>query len=196
MLFKMHSSGLHYYAPSSEDFNFINTVNKNKAGFTKRQITSADKARELYASLAYPSNADYKWILKSNQIKDCPVSIKDAEIATKIWGPNIAALKGKTMQSTPEHVITNIVKIPLKIQDLHKFITISIDIFFVNTVDEKKAVFTKRQIASADKARELYASLVYPSNAEDLQMDSEIQSNQRLPGVNRGCRGCNENLGA
>ena len=60
MLFKMHSSSLHYYNPSNEDFNFINTVGGNKAVFTKRPIANADKARELYASLAYPSNADYK----------------------------------------------------------------------------------------------------------------------------------------
>ena len=26
MLFKMHSSGLHYWDPSDKDFNFINTV--------------------------------------------------------------------------------------------------------------------------------------------------------------------------
>ena len=85
MLFKMHSSGLHYWDPSNKDFNFINTVDGNKAVFTKRQIANADKARELYASLAYPLNADYKWILKSNQIKDCPVSIEDAKVAMKIW---------------------------------------------------------------------------------------------------------------
>jgi hypothetical protein len=69
--------------------------------FTKRQIASANKARELYASLTYPSNADNKCFFKSNQIKDCPVSGRDAEVALKIWGPNIAALKGKTTRSTP-----------------------------------------------------------------------------------------------
>jgi hypothetical protein len=82
----MHSSGLHYYDPFNEYFNFINTVDENKAVFTKRQIANADKARELYASLAFPSNADYKWIMKSNQIKDCSVSIEDAEVAAKNLG--------------------------------------------------------------------------------------------------------------
>ena len=47
MLFKMHTSGLHYWDPSNENFNFINTVKENKAVFTKRQIANADKAREL-----------------------------------------------------------------------------------------------------------------------------------------------------
>ena len=69
MLFKIHSSGLHYYDPSNKDFNFINTADKNKAVFTKRQIVSADKARELYAIIAYPSNADYKWNLTRIKLK-------------------------------------------------------------------------------------------------------------------------------
>ena len=115
MLFKMHSSGLHYWDPINEDFSFINTVEENKGVFTKQQIANEDKARELYASLAYPSNADYKWILKSNQIKDCPVLIEDAKVAMKIWGPNIAALKGKTTWTTPKHVMTDLVKIPVEI---------------------------------------------------------------------------------
>ena len=121
-------------APSNKSFNFINTVEKNKAVFTKRQIANADKAQELYASLVYPSNADYKWILKSNEIKDFPVSVKDAKVAMKIWGPNIAALKGKTTRSTPKHVMTDLVKISVEIRELHKFITISIDVFYVNKI--------------------------------------------------------------
>jgi hypothetical protein len=84
MLFKMHSSGLHYFDPSQDEFTFVSTVSENKGAFTKRQIASADKASDLYASLAYPSDADYKWILKYNQIMDCPVSVKDAKVVSKI----------------------------------------------------------------------------------------------------------------
>jgi hypothetical protein len=90
-------------------------VEGNKIPFTKRQIELAEKSRSLYASLGYPSVKDFKWILQSNQIKDSPVSIVDAEVALKIWGPNIAALKGKTKRSNPQHVVTDIVKIPVEI---------------------------------------------------------------------------------
>ena len=115
MFFKMHSSGLHYWDPNDKDFSSINTVEENKGVFTKQQIVNADKARELYASLAYQSNADYKWILKSNQIKNCLVSIEDAKVAMKIWGPNIAALKGKTTRTTTKHVMTDLEKISVEI---------------------------------------------------------------------------------
>jgi hypothetical protein len=42
---------------------------------------------------------DFKWVIWINQIKDCPMTIQDIDVPTKIWGKNIAALKGKTTPS-------------------------------------------------------------------------------------------------
>jgi hypothetical protein len=102
MHFRMHSSGLHYYDPRDENFSFnIQTVTENKAGFTKRQLQGAELARTLYSNLGYPSMKDFKWVIQSSQIKDCPVTVDDVINANQIWGKNIAALKGKTTRSTP-----------------------------------------------------------------------------------------------
>ncbi len=62
------------------------------------------------------------------------MSVVDAEVALKIWGPNIAALKEKTTCSKPEVVVMDIVRIPKEIQEVHKIISMSIDIFFVNQI--------------------------------------------------------------
>jgi hypothetical protein len=73
MEFKMHKSGLHYYDRRKEHHTtFVNTVSENKTGFTKRQIKCAEIARDLYKTLSYPSMKDLKWVIRSNQIKDCP----------------------------------------------------------------------------------------------------------------------------
>jgi hypothetical protein len=102
MHFKMHSSGLHYYDPQDDDFAFnIHTVSDNKLGFTKRQLKGAELARTLYSNLGYPSMKDFTWVIRSNQIKDCPVTVDDIVTANKIWGKDIAALKGKTTRSKP-----------------------------------------------------------------------------------------------
>jgi hypothetical protein len=134
MIFKMHSSGLHYYDPKRSEFSFVVTVEDNMKSFSKRQIVGAEKARNLYAGLAYPFITDYKWILKSNQIQECPVSYEDAGTTEKIWGPNIAALKGKTTRSTPEPVKSDLVAIPTEIREIHRIVTLSIDVFFVNKI--------------------------------------------------------------
>ena len=68
---------LHFYDPKPKraEFSFVVTVGEKMKAFSKRRIVAAEKkARSLYAGLGYPSLADYKWILKLNQIQECPVS--------------------------------------------------------------------------------------------------------------------------
>jgi hypothetical protein len=55
---------------------------------------------------------DFKWVIRSNQIKDCPVTIQDIDVATNIWGKNIAALKGKTIRIKTHPVDSDYVKVP------------------------------------------------------------------------------------
>ena len=76
ILFKLHPSGLHYYNPRGEEFTFVTMVDGNKSAYKKWQFGGAEKAWQVYASLSYPSEADFKWILQSNQIKDCLVNSK------------------------------------------------------------------------------------------------------------------------
>ncbi len=96
LLFKEHANGLHFFDPREANFAFVKTVESNMKLFSKRQVTHADKAHSLYASLGCPSQHDFLWILlQSNQIKACPVTIDNAKVAYKIWGPSVAALKGK-----------------------------------------------------------------------------------------------------
>jgi hypothetical protein len=121
MEFRMYESGLHYYDPSKEHhLTFVNSVSENKEGFTKRQIKGAELARTLYKTLGYPSMKDFKWVIRSNQIKDCPVTIQDIDVALNIWGKNIAAFKGKTTQSNMNLVVRDYVKVPKEFLNLHK----------------------------------------------------------------------------
>ena len=134
MIFRMHPSGLHIHDPEGNVFSFVTTVKGNKVHFTKRQITGAEKARMLHASLGFPSQHDFKWILQSNQIVECPVIVQDAEIVYRIWGPNIAELKGKMTRKTPTSVELDIVQIPKEIRELHHCVSLSVDIFFINNI--------------------------------------------------------------
>ncbi len=97
--------------------------------FTKRQIHGANLARNFQAGLAFPSNADMKWAIHSNLIKDCPVTVKDMGMGIKVWGPSIAMLKGKTVRMMPPVVRQDAIEIPKEIWELHKDVTLTIDIF-------------------------------------------------------------------
>ena len=73
MEFLMYDSGLHYYEPTKKDLVFLNTVSKNKEGFSKRKIKSAVKSRELQHTLKFTNVKEAKWIIISNYIQDCSV---------------------------------------------------------------------------------------------------------------------------
>ncbi len=138
MVFKPHKSGLHVYDPDNPrglaSHCFMEIVESNMLLFTKRQIQGANLARNLQAGLAFPSNADMKWAIQSNLIKDCLVTVKDMGMVIKVWGPSIAMLKGKTVMTTPPVVRQDVIEIPKEIRELHKDVTLTIDIFFVNKI--------------------------------------------------------------
>ena len=52
--------------------------------FTKQQIEGALKARHLYETLAYPSNADFEAVLQVGSIGSCTIKVDDAKVAHKI----------------------------------------------------------------------------------------------------------------
>jgi hypothetical protein len=77
---------------------------------------------------------DFKWVIQSNHIKYCPKMIQDIDVSTKIWGKNIATLKGKTTPSKTHPVARDYVKIPKELLKLHKEVFLTTDIFFVNNI--------------------------------------------------------------
>jgi hypothetical protein len=77
---------------------------------------------------------DFKWVIRSNQIKDSPVTVQDVDVAIKIWGKNIAASKGKTTQSKMNPVARDYVTVPMELLKLHKEVYMKTDIFFVNKI--------------------------------------------------------------
>jgi hypothetical protein len=138
MVFKPHSSGLHVLdvndSRSQASYSFVETVAENMKLFTKRQIASAQQAHNLQAGLGFPSVQDYKWIVKANMLKDCPVIHQDVDVALKVWSNKVPMLKGKTVRQKPPVVTEDVVQVPKEIRLLHRRVTLVIDIFFVNSI--------------------------------------------------------------
>jgi hypothetical protein len=68
--------------------------------FNKGQIEGALKARHLYKTLGYPSNADFEAVLRVGGISGCTVTVDNAKVAYTIWGASIPRLKCSTVRET------------------------------------------------------------------------------------------------
>jgi hypothetical protein len=77
---------------------------------------------------------DFKWVIHINQSKECPLFIQDIDVAMKMWGNNIATLKGKTTRIKMQPVARDYVKVPKELLKLHKEVFLTTDIFFVNKI--------------------------------------------------------------
>ena len=98
---------------------FINTVTANKESYSIKNIKAAEQAREMYASIGYPQVKDYKWVIQSNQIKDCPVMVQDIDVDHNIWVKSVTYLKGKTTRKKPIDVAGDLVQEPKQLVKLH-----------------------------------------------------------------------------
>ena len=90
----------------------MNTVEENIKAFTKRDVEGAKASRNLYNKVLYPSNTDFKLLIKNNQIGNCKLSVRNIDTAQDILGKDISALKGKTVRGKLTVVASDCTKIP------------------------------------------------------------------------------------
>jgi hypothetical protein len=112
--------------------NLIDTVEENRKGFTQRQFECAKKARKLYHIMGAPTVANFKHMLRSKIIKDCPVLPEDVNVAEKIFGPDIATLKGKSTRPKPKPVRADLVAVPKEFLTQHRNLELCMDVMYVN----------------------------------------------------------------
>ena len=130
--FTRSKCGIYFHNLINRQIVLLNTVKENELGYTKQQIEQARRARKLYGMIGYPSVVDFKNAIKNNLINNCPITIQDIEAAEKIYGPDIAALKGKTTRKQPMRVNTEIIAVPESIKRMHHNVILGGDIFFAN----------------------------------------------------------------
>ena len=116
--------------------NTITTVKENESMYTARQVSDAKLAVRLYEMVGRPSQATFARMIQQNLLRNCPIGIEDAKRALKIYGPEVNALRGKTVRTTPKHVpgAEAITEFPPEILSSHKNVTLCVDFFFVDGI--------------------------------------------------------------
>ena len=138
LLFIESSRGLYFFdirwkKAKCHDFVFVNTLRDNMSLFAPRQVTQAEKARDLYILLGRPSSQNFRYMITHNLIKNTDVNVSDVVRAEKIFGPDLGCLKGKMVRSAPALVVPlPLLSVPPPVFENHKHITLCADIFYVD----------------------------------------------------------------
>jgi hypothetical protein len=79
-----------------------------------------------------PSKGDFKGMVSRNLIKNCPIPTTDIANARKIFGPDLASIRGKTVRRTPAPVVADYVAVPCSLVEQNRIVTMAADVFFVD----------------------------------------------------------------
>ena len=121
--------------PKRNAFAFLQTVRQNMEGFTKHKLKGANLARKAQAILGHPSSKELSQVVSNNfGINNCPINPIDISNTDAIYGRDLGGIKGKTVRKKPERVQGDIIQIPKDFYKLHRFVTLTADIMYVNGV--------------------------------------------------------------
>ena len=144
--------------------NLVSTVKENRMGYTQQQYDRAVRARKFYHNVGCPTVANLKSLLRMNAVQNCPITTEDVDIAEKIFGPDVGTLKGKTTRKKSLAVRTDWVSIPPEIKELHRNLTLYLDILFVDKQPALTAIDSRIRYRSCyftanQTARELFKGI-------------------------------------
>ena len=105
----------------------INTVAENASKFTKREVDKAEFVSRLRKNAGFPSDRDLMATFLSGGILNNPLSPQDINRERAIKGPDVHALKGKSVSHKTEPIKVELIpRLIATAQSLH------IDLFFMN----------------------------------------------------------------
>ena len=158
-----------YTQVETGDQYHVTTVQENLTGFTKREADGAKLARKIYRALGCPSIESFKHALRTNLIKNCPVTTQDAINAEKIYGPDVGAIKGKTTRKPPPVARDDHIEIPDEIKSRDN-LTLCMDIMYVWGIPMLTAVDKTIRYRSIEPLEDRTTKALYSSLDEILRV--------------------------
>ena len=79
----------------------VETVVKNEAAYTTRDVARAKAVLPLIQAMGYPSRKDLNLMLKRRSINNCPVTLNDVDRFYKIYGGGRGGYQRKDQEEGP-----------------------------------------------------------------------------------------------
>jgi hypothetical protein len=169
IIVKNNSKGMPYLdvrdVEAEVALSFIQMVRGNMEGYTQHEVEDARAARKAQAMLGHLTNHDFLGMVHSGMILNCPVTPSAVQKANRIFGPDLAGVRGRTVRRPPESVTTNYVQIPHALLERHQRVTLAVNVMFVNRVPFLVSVARGLNLVTAEHmptrtAKQLAAGIV------------------------------------
>ncbi len=107
-------------------------VQVNFEGFTRHEVEKANELQCLQGMIGNSTKREFTGMVHEKLITNCPVTVHNVNNTNHIFGPDLANLRGKRTRTKPKCVRVVIVQIPQDFVQLHKYVTLVVDVMFIN----------------------------------------------------------------
>eukprot|EP00804_Cyclotella_cryptica_P002560 CCRYP_010401-RA/>CCRYP_010401-RA protein AED:0.15 eAED:0.13 QI:0/0/0/0.5/1/1/8/0/1350 len=151
-----------YPEAEKEALLFVQRVRNNYEGFSKQEVERAILARKAQGMMGSPSDVAFAAMVSA--MPNCTITRQDITNTNALFGQHRKGMRGKTVRRTPERTEPAFVAIPKDYYELHKFVTLTADVMFVNgiplftTLSRDLRMFTAEHLPSRT-AKQLSGSL-------------------------------------
>jgi hypothetical protein len=112
----------------------IDTIEKSKKNFSKRDQVRANRVRRFQHVSAHPSDETIIYSAMTNSIKNSPITRRDVKMAFDMLGRSKYGVEGKTVRQQPDAVVTDSLPVPTTILNYYVDVSLSVDIMHVNKI--------------------------------------------------------------
>jgi hypothetical protein len=113
---------------------FVQTIRERYEGYTKREVMAARSAREAQAMMGHPTDREFRNMVRTNMIQNCPITVEAVDHSNKLFGPDLAGVRGRTVREKQAHVHVKYEQIPRSIMERFQNVAIAVDVMFVEGV--------------------------------------------------------------
>ena len=107
-VFSMRPNGLYVCDIDDHRTVAVTTIAENESRFTRREVLQARAARDLSRRMGHPPDSKLIRAIQLGTLHGCLVSPADINRATTIYGPSVAALRGRTTTQRPHPFPTQV----------------------------------------------------------------------------------------
>jgi hypothetical protein len=166
----------------------VNTVRENFEGYSCHEVEKAKEVRRTQGMIANPTQREFAGMVREQLLTNCPVTVQDVDNANRIFGPDLANLRGKTTRTKPEHVRVEYVQIPRDFVQLQKYVTLVADVMFVNglpflvtssqglslvTIEHRPSRTAKHLVQALERVFRIYATTGFIVQTAMMDMEFE-----------------------
>ena len=128
--YKLNNSINDYF--SSTNISLLQSVNKSKDLYTKKQVRLAELARKTQEQMGWPGTKKFKHIVQNNLISNCKFTVDDIDRSINIFGIPEPLIYGRMTAPSQHSHNEQTMNVPRELRMIHKKIKLYIDLCYIN----------------------------------------------------------------